>query len=119
MSMRETIVPKSFDIQRTNAKMLPGANDRTRLRRSRIRLLGNATEANSVLDALLKPEQLDFREIAHAALLGVLHRRSSAVHACKAGGLRRGLCTARKTARSVRRNPKDFWLVKLRAAGTR
>ena len=37
MSMRETTVPKSFDIQRTNAKMLPGANDRTRRRRSRIR----------------------------------------------------------------------------------
>ena len=56
MSMRETTVPKSFDSQRTKAKMLPGAKDRTRLLRSSILLLGDATEANSVLDATFKPE---------------------------------------------------------------
>ena len=33
--MRDRTVPKSLDVQRTNAKMLPGANDRTRRLRSR------------------------------------------------------------------------------------
>jgi hypothetical protein len=34
--MRETTVPKSFDAQRTKAKMLPGAKLTTRRRGSRI-----------------------------------------------------------------------------------
>src|SRR5260370_37176511 len=36
MSIRENAVPKSLEVQRTKAKMLPGANDSTRRRRSRI-----------------------------------------------------------------------------------
>src|SRR5258705_9741194 len=34
--MREMTVPKSFEVQRTNEKMLSGANDRIRRRLSRI-----------------------------------------------------------------------------------
>src|SRR6185437_14679062 len=34
MSMRDWTVPKSLDVQRTKAKMLPGAKDRTRRLRS-------------------------------------------------------------------------------------
>ena len=36
MSMRETTVPKSFEVQRTKANVLPGANDSTRRLRPRI-----------------------------------------------------------------------------------
>src|SRR4051812_39205849 len=36
MSMRDWTVPKSLDVQRTKAKMLPGAKDRTRRLRSTI-----------------------------------------------------------------------------------
>jgi hypothetical protein len=36
ISTRDKTVPKSFDVQRTKAKMLPGAKDRTRRLRSRI-----------------------------------------------------------------------------------
>ena len=61
-------MPKSFDVQRTKAKMLPGANDRIRRRRSRILFLDVTAEPNPVLDALLKPQQLDLGEITHAAL---------------------------------------------------
>ena len=50
------------------------------------------------------------REIAHAARSVCSEVKRLQAHT----QIRGGLCTARKTARSVRRNPKDFWLVELR-----
>ena len=85
-----------------------------------------STEPNPVLDPLLKPQELDLREIAHAMLQ--LERRcdclagprcasawspcrqrdeAELVHGC------RWLSPAAPLAPSVRRNPKDFWLVEL------
>ena len=66
--MRDRTVPKSLDVQRTNAKMLPGAKDRMRRLRSRTLLRDGATKPNAVLDALFEPQELNRREVAHADL---------------------------------------------------
>ena len=59
MSMRETTVPKSFDAQRTKAKMVSGAKLSTRRRRSRIVSPTSRPKLIQCSIALLEPGQLD------------------------------------------------------------
>ena len=68
--MRDRTVPKSLDVQRTNAKMLPGAKDRTRRLRSTIFSDDGATKPNAVLDALFEPQEFNCREVAHGDFVG-------------------------------------------------
>jgi hypothetical protein len=73
MSMRETMVPKPFEAQRTKARMLPGhlvgAIENV--------LLRGGSEADSVLDAVLQPQELDIGETTHGALLRAINFRNS------------------------------------------
>src|SRR3546814_12098011 len=64
MSMREMIVPKSLDAQRTKAKTLWGGKLTTRRRRSRI-CSDVLAEPDPVFDLLLNPCQLDVSQTNH------------------------------------------------------
>ena len=65
MSMREMTVPKSFETQRTNAKMMTWRKRKNPPLPIEDLFLGVTAKANPVLDALLKPQQLDMGEITH------------------------------------------------------
>ena len=127
--MRDKTVPKSLDVQRTNAKMLPGANDRDASIAVQDLLRDGATKPNAVLDALFEPEKFDLREISSCSrsefwklsdcLAAVRLRRRIVAGLNNQAWLDRrtdldGLPQRIESARSVRRNPKDFWLEELR-----
>ena len=79
MSMREMIVPKSFDAQRTKAKTTPGGKLTIRRRRSRTCSSAICPKRIRVLDALLEPGQLDMRQHGRSIILtarGLLRWRS-------------------------------------------
>ncbi|MET3340104.1 hypothetical protein ABIF52_000485 [Bradyrhizobium japonicum] len=80
MSIREMTVPKSLDVQRTKARMLPGANDRTPPVTIDLLVLNDTAESDTVFDAFLEPQNFDLREIAHAALPRIPRPAPSAVH---------------------------------------
>ena len=80
------------------------------------------TETNSILDTFLEPQELNRREVVHDERSRFAFWTGEIGFAKLCAGSRkphvfvspRRLCTAEKLPRSVRRNPKDFWLVKLR-----
>ena len=63
MSMLETIVPKSLAAQRTKAKTRAGREADDAPPAIENRFLGDAAEADPVLDSLLEPGQLDTRQM--------------------------------------------------------
>ena len=65
ISTRDVTVPKSFDVHARIREYATRLNERMRRRLSRI-CSSAACRSDPFLDALLKPQQLDMREIAHA-----------------------------------------------------
>ena len=117
ISMREMIVPKSFEVQRTNANMLPGANDRIAPPLIENLFLGRAAEADPVLDALLKPQKFDMGEIAHA--VASFAEKLPSQKACRVQGESRLTAILRAARREIAgKRPKQIELLTLRGGSS-